>query len=107
MRIDRDRLLQQAQSLQSALFRCGKVGCKRAQIEIIGGEISRWPHSRTGGFGGLQCRFDHTGDANRDLVLEIENVLKRTIEAVGPEMRVGFGLDQLRGNPHPTACLAD
>jgi hypothetical protein len=38
-------------------------------------------------FGGLQGRLDDTGDADRHLVLNIENVLKRPVEAISPEMR--------------------
>ena len=34
--------------------------------------------------GGLQCRLDDPGDADRDLVLKFEHVFQRAVEAVGP-----------------------
>ena len=46
------------------------------------------------------------GDADRDLVLQFEHVFDQAIEAVGPEVRAGFGLDQLSGDAHPVAALA-
>src|SRR5438128_2082912 len=51
----------------------------------------------------LQLRRDRAEDAARDLVLQIENVLNRTIEAVRPEMRAGRGVDELAGDAHPVA----
>jgi len=93
MRIDRDRLLQQAQSSQSALFRCRKEDRKRAKIEIVGGEIRRQPRGGSAHLGRLQSRFDDVGDASGDLVLQIEDVLERAVKPVGPEMRTDFGLD--------------
>ena len=41
-----------------------------------------------------------------DLVLQLEHVFERAVEAVGPEMRAGFGIDQLPGDAHPVAALA-
>ena len=43
---------------------------------------------------------------NRDPVLEVEHVLQRAVETVGPEMRGGFGFDQLCGDADPVAALA-
>ena len=62
MRIDRDRLLKQSQSLENPLFRYRKEDRKRAQIEIVGGEIGRRPRGGAAHLGGLQCRLD---DARR------------------------------------------
>src|ERR1051326_8545690 len=39
MRIDRDRLFEQSQSLDNPLFRYWVEGSERAQVEIVGGEI--------------------------------------------------------------------
>ena len=96
MRIDRDRLLEQSQSLENPLFRYRKEGRKRAQVEIVGGEVGRRPRGGAAHLGSLQCRLDHPGDADRDLVLKLEHVFQRAVEAVGPEMRAGLGIDQLR-----------
>ena len=56
--------------------------------------------------GGFQRRLDDPRDADRHLVLEIEHVFERAVEAVGPEMRAGRGIDQLRGDAHALAGLA-
>ena len=61
---------------------------------------------RPADFSGLQRRFDDAGNARRDLVLKVEDIFERAIEAVGPEMRAGERVDQLRGDPHPIASLA-
>jgi len=42
-----------------------------------------------GRLGGLQCRLDDPGDADRDLVLQLEHLLKRAVEALSPQMRAG------------------
>src|SRR4029077_7028262 len=39
MPIDRDRLLEQTQSLENPVFRSRGKGGKRAQVEIVGGKI--------------------------------------------------------------------
>jgi hypothetical protein len=36
--------------------------------------------------GGLQGWLDNSRNTDRDLVLKLENVVERTVEAVGPEM---------------------
>src|SRR5438094_6837075 len=61
---------------------------------------------RAGSLGYLQRRFDHAGNAASHFVLEVEDVLERAVEPIGPEMRAGFGIDQLPCDPHPVAGLA-
>src|SRR6266849_3114034 len=73
----------------------------------MGGEVVRWAVGRTEGFGGLQCRLDDAGDARRHLVLEVEDIFERAVEAVGPEMRAGFSFDQLHADAHPPTALPD
>ena len=47
------------------------------------------------------------GDDRRGhLVLDREDVLEVAIVALGPDMVVGIGVDQLHGDPHPVARLA-
>src|ERR1700730_5366090 len=41
-----------------------------------------------------------------DLVLQCEDVSEIAIVALGPDMRPGLGLDQLRGKPDPVAGFA-
>jgi tetratricopeptide (TPR) repeat protein len=76
MPIDRDRLLEQSQSLENALFCYWKEGRKRAQIEVVSGEVGRRPCGGAAHLGSLQCRLDHAGDADRDLVLQLEDVFE-------------------------------
>ena len=38
--------------------------------------------------------------------MKLEHVFDQAIEAVGPQMRAGFGVDQLRGDAHAVAALA-
>src|SRR6266478_688775 len=42
MRIDRDRLLEQSQGLENPIFCYWKEDRKRAQVEIVGGEVGGW-----------------------------------------------------------------
>src|SRR5690242_20712198 len=100
MRIDRDRLLEQSQSLESPLFRYWIEGRKRAQVKIVGAEVGSPPRGGAAHLGGLQCRLDDPGDADRDTVLELEYVLQQAVEAVGPKMRAGHRVDQLAGDAH-------
>src|SRR6516165_6560559 len=77
-----------------------------AQVQVVGSEVVRWPIGRTSGFGSLQGRLDDPCDTDRNLVLQFENVFERAVEAIGPKMRAGLRLDQLRGDPHATASFA-
>jgi hypothetical protein len=78
-----------------------------AEIEIVCGKIGRRAIGRARGFGGLQCRLDNPGDADRDLVLQLKHVFKRAVEAVRTEVRAGRGIDQLSRDAHASARLAD
>ena len=42
---------------------------------------------------GLQYRLDDAGDADRHLVLQLEDILQRTVKAVGPQMRISNRVD--------------
>ncbi len=54
----------------------------------------------------LQARFDDADNSLGDLILEIEDVVQGAVEAVGPEMRARFRLDQLSGDAQPIARFA-
>src|SRR6516164_3530327 len=103
--INRDRLLEQSQGRGNPLFRNRIKGRKRAQVEIVGAEVSRWPRGGSAHLGGLQSWLDDPGDADRYLVLKLEDVLQRAVEAVGPEMRSTKGVNQLRGDAYTSASL--
>src|SRR5712671_4657341 len=75
-------------------------------MEIVSGQIAGRPIRRSADLGDLQCRLDNAGDTDRDLVLEVKNVIERTVEVVSPEMRTPSGLDQLCSNAHALAGLA-
>src|SRR6516162_11767045 len=78
----------------------------RLQIKIVSGQIVCWPFGQVTDLRGLQGGLDNAGDAERHLILKIEDVLERTVEAVGPKMRAVCRVDQLRGDAHPTACFS-
>jgi len=104
-RIARDRLLQKTERL-------GDLPCRRqvhwigAQVEVVGGQVGGRAANRTGGLGGLQRWLDHAGDAGGHLVLQVENIFQRAIEAVGPQMHAGGHVDQLPGDAHTLPRLA-
>jgi hypothetical protein len=39
----------------------------------------------------LQARLDDADDSLGDLILQVEHVLQRAVEPVGPDMRAGLG----------------
>ena len=51
----------------------------------------------------LSARDDRLGD----LVLDRENVVEVAVVALGPHVVAGRAVDQLGGDPHPAAGLAD
>ena len=77
-----------------------------AQVEVVGGQIMGRSGGRAADLGGLQRRFDDADNAYRHLVLKLEHVFERAVEPVGPKMRAGEGIDQLRGDAHPVPALA-
>ena len=80
--------------------------CYPAQVAIVGIEALGRLVLRTLDFGLLQFRRDGAHNACRHLVLQIEDVVKRTFKAVRPEMRPGRRIDKLRRDAHPVRCLA-
>ena len=68
----------------------------RAQHEIVGVEVVRPLALDALDLGLAQARLDRADDAQRDLVLQREDVVEPPVVALGPEVRAGLGLDQLR-----------
>src|SRR5215469_271330 len=58
-------------------------------------------------FRSLQCRFDHTRDGRGDVVLELENILEFSIEAISPKMGAGGRIKQLCGNADAVSTSAN
>src|SRR6516164_6526499 len=54
----------------------------------------------------LELRRDRADHALRHLVLELENVLERAVETVGPQMRPACRIDELRRDAHAVRRLA-
>src|SRR5207248_10073379 len=106
MPIDRDRLFEQSEGLENPLSCYWIEGRERAQVEIVRGEVGRRPRGGSAHLGGLQCRFDDSGNADGDFVLKLEHDFDRAVEAVGPEMSAGRHVDQLAGDAHPVATFA-
>src|SRR5690348_11053706 len=77
------------------------------QVKIVRREIARRSFRRPSDFRSLERRLDDPGDAQRDLVLQIENVLNRAVKSVGPKVRTGLGLDQLPSDAHAITSLAN
>src|ERR1051325_7020298 len=59
---------------------------QRSQIQIVCSQIRRRPPHRTNDLGSLQCGLDDPRDRSRNLVLQVEDVFERAVEAVRPEM---------------------
>jgi hypothetical protein len=77
-----------------------------AQEVVVGvealGRLARGPLD----LGLLELRRDRADHARRHLILQIENVLDAAVEMVGPQMRAGRNIDELRGDAHPLRQLA-
>src|SRR5215472_11066624 len=102
-RITLDRLLKKIERFAGSRRKHHRVG---AQIEVVRGEVICWAAGRARGLGGLQGWLDDPGDARCHLVLEVENVFERSVEAVGPHVRPGCGVDQLRGDANSITASA-
>src|SRR5208282_6860557 len=59
-----------------------------------------WMLDRSAGFGDRELRLQRAGDPRRDLVLQGEQVADITVEPLGPELRTGFGIDELNVDPY-------
>jgi len=101
-----DRPPEQVDGLDDAVLFVGEAVWERAQIEIMGREIVRPAIGRSADLGGLQCWLDDTSNANRDIVLKLQDVLHIAVEAVGPEMRPVCRIDQLGSDAHASARSA-
>ena len=80
---------------------------QRTQIKVVGSQVIGWEAGRPRGLGGLQCRLNHPGNADRYLVLKLEHIFERAVKAIGPEMGPGSGVDQLCGDPNSIAALSN
>src|SRR5215813_9260447 len=92
-RIASNRSSEQFERFDRLVLFPGVIAWQGTQVEIVCGQIERRPLCRAADFGRLQCRLDDAGDGRRHLVLKLEDVFERAIEAIGPEMRVSESID--------------
>jgi hypothetical protein len=93
--IDRQRSLQQRNGLPHALVGVGVSQCQGTQIEVIGIEALGRLAACALDLGLPQLGLDRAGDAGCDLILQIEDVVERAVEVIGPDMRAGGRVYQL------------
>jgi hypothetical protein len=79
----------------------------RDQEELVGLRVVRGALLERLALRGQQAHLQRRDDGLRDLVLDREDVVERPVEALGPERRIGGGVEELRGDPDPVAGLAD
>ena len=104
--IERDRALEHP-------LRLGVVLRGRAMVQDLAGEqafVGRHVVGRLALGALVARRLDPPGQGGDDrrghLVLDREDVLEVAVVALGPDVAVGIGVDQLHGHAHPVARLA-
>src|SRR5882724_4496364 len=82
------------------------VSRQSSQVEVMSAKVSRGLVFGTLNLGALnsRCKCDH--HLFRDRILQLEHVLLRAIEPVGPQMGARRSLDKLPGDAQPAARLA-
>src|SRR5215813_9732809 len=85
--IELDGLVEKSQCLAVGLFGPPMKACHPAQKTVVGAEVFGWLALGALDLSLLQSRRDRVECACRHLILQIKDVLKPTIEAVGPQMR--------------------
>ncbi len=105
-RIDRQRLPGEDDRFAKAVFGIPVGLCQCAQIKVVGRKVRGRLARGAFDLGLAQFWFDRTGDVGRDLILQIENVVERALEVVGPDVSAGRRVDQLSGDAHPVGGFA-
>ena len=106
MGIDRDGFFQQRLRHQIVRPRHPPVMRQRAHQQIPGVHIVRRLALAAEILGGIELRLDRGDHGLRDLVLHREHVGEIAVVALGPEMRTGDDIVELRGDAHLVAILA-
>ena len=101
-RIDRQHLAVQRVGLLERLGGALPSELDGLQVQRVGLGIGRAHLRRRAEQRDLEL-LDHVG---RDLVLDREDVVELAVVGLRPQVRVGAGVDQLRGDPHRVAGLA-
>ena len=77
-----------------------------AERQVVGGEAFRPLAAGKRDLGHVDRGADGAGDPLGDVILEVEEVVDDAVVAVGPEMRAGNGVDELRRDADAVAGLA-
>ncbi|HTL30474.1 MAG TPA: hypothetical protein VL282_14685, partial [Tepidisphaeraceae bacterium] len=77
------------------------------QIEIVGLDARCAARFYGFLFGREQLHPQRRDNRFRDLVLDGEDVRQVAVEAIGPDVAAGGAVDELRGDPHSVARLAN
>ena len=105
-RVELDRALEQALRPRVVLAVAAVVQHLAGEDALVGGHVVgrlRAARSRAA----ASTRPGRVATiARRDLVLDREDVLEVAVVALGPEVAVGLGVDQLHRDAHPLADLA-
>jgi len=88
-----ERALKQRHRLLSLFRHHGIDVRQRAQHEVVGIETVRPLTLDALDLGLPEARLDRADRAQRDLILECENIIERPVVTLGPDVRAGLGLD--------------
>ena len=66
-----------------------------AVVQVNGVKAFGWFAFRPVNFRQFQTRRDCPDYAGGDLILELKNVIQRSVEPIGPQMGSGSGIDEL------------
>jgi hypothetical protein len=99
-RITLDCLLQEVECPDDPVFFPRKGERESTQVQILCSDVAGRSLGRSADFRSSQCRFDDPSHTDRHLVLQLENIFEGAVEALGPQMRAGFSLNQLRRDAH-------
>ncbi len=80
---------------------------ERSQIQVVSVEACGRFARRSTDLGQAELGFESAGNTVGYLILKPENIVKRTIEMLGPDMRTSARIDQLRADAQTVASLSD
>jgi hypothetical protein len=76
-----------------------------SQIDVVGVEIFRTLSPGVFDLRLPKARFDDADNSVGDLILQVEYVLQRAVEPVGPQMRSSLSFEQLGGDANAFPAL--
>ncbi len=103
LRIDLDRLLEHADRMLVVAPRHRIHVAAAAQVVIVRFGIRRRDELYRAALLRRELHLQRIDDAVRDVILDREHVLHFAAVGLGPEVRIGIGFDELRGDAHVIA----